>query len=258
MTAHYLWYAAREFAHGGSPTGVAYGIFGSALVLFLMLLGWRRRAYRSRLGTLEGWTQSHAYLGIVVVGVILFHSGLRFEDRLALAAFGVLLVVVFSGVVGALLYTVLPMLLTAAEGDASLPDISRELNALGRVMTRAIEGKSAAFQRIGTELLRQTRPGLLAGWRLLLAREPGRTPPAAGWERLLGDVPPVERDELNRLLVQSRQRQELRRALLIQQRYRNLLQVWLFLHVPLSFVLLLLVAAHVISALFFSSLNLRP
>jgi hypothetical protein len=252
MAAHFFWLMPREFAHGGSTTGIVYGIAATALVVLLMLLGWRKRAYRSRLGTLEGWTQSHAYLGMLVVAVVVFHSGLRFEDRLAVAALVVMIVVVLSGVVGAVLYTAIPMLLTAVESDAPLPEISSELNSLGRAMERAMIGKSDAFRRIGETLLRQTRPGPFAGWRLLITRAVA-TGPAAGWEGQLGDVPPIERDDLNRLLVQSRQRLELERSLLLQQRYRNLLQVWLFVHLPLSFVLLLLIAAHIVSAVFFSS-----
>jgi len=54
---------------------------------------------------------------------------------------------------------------------------------------------------------------------------------------------------LQQLLVLSRQRRELVLALVQQQRYRNLLAAWLLVHVPLSFALLVVLAAHLWGAL---------
>ena len=66
-------------------------------------------------------------------------------------------------------------------------------------------------------------------------------------------MPPAERNDLQQLLVLSRQRRELVLSLVQQQRYRNLLAVWLFVHVPLSFALLVVLAAHVWGALYYWS-----
>jgi hypothetical protein len=64
-------------------------------------------------------------------------------------------------------------------------------------------------------------------------------------------VGPAEQADLRQLLVLSRQREELRRRLLDQQRYKNLLDVWLYLHVPLSIALVALVVAHVVAVLYY-------
>jgi len=65
ISASYVWYAKREFPHGGSDMGLAYGIAGFALILLLSFFGIRRRWYRSTFGTLEQWMQSHIYLGVL-------------------------------------------------------------------------------------------------------------------------------------------------------------------------------------------------
>ena len=69
-------------------------------------------------------------------------------------------------------------------------------------------------------------------------------------------MPAGEQEELRQLLVLSRQRRELHQRLLAQQRYRNQLEVWLYLHLPLSLALVALVAAHLIGVFFFSKIKL--
>ena len=87
LALSYVW-ALRggERPHGGTAWGLAYGVVAAALVVLLTLFGWRKRAYRSKLGTLEGWLQSHVVLGTLVLFVALCHAGFRFEDRVAVAA----------------------------------------------------------------------------------------------------------------------------------------------------------------------------
>jgi hypothetical protein len=241
------------FQHGGSELGFWYGVAAAALVLLLAAYGLRKRAYASRLGGLEGWLHSHVWLGVAVAVVALLHSGLRFEDRVAVAAFLLLLAVVGSGLVGAYLYQAVPRRLTAVESDQAPEEISAELNRLAASMARLTAGRSATFRRIHAALARETRPRPWAGWRLVFSPGAGAAARAGGgrWEALLGEVAEEEREELRRLLVLARQHRELHRELLLQQRYRNLMDAWLWLHVPLTFALLAVLAAHVAAALYF-------
>ena len=241
------------FQHGGSELGFWYGVVAAALVLLLAAYGLRKRAYASRLGGLEGWLHSHVWLGVAVAVVALLHSGLRCEDRVAVAAFLLLLAVVGSGLVGAYLYQAVPRRLTAVEGDQAPEEISAELNRLAASMARLTASRSATFRRIHAALARETRPRPWAGWRLVFSPGAGAAARAAGgrWEALLGQVAEEEREELRRLLVLARQHRELHRELLLQQRYRNLMDAWLWLHVPLTFALLAVLAAHVAAALYF-------
>src|ERR1043166_8532450 len=82
-TASYWMYQRREFAHGGSRWGLIYGVAGYLLILLLAFFGIRKRWYRSRFGTLEQWLQSHIWLGVLVMIILLFHTGGRFNDRIA-------------------------------------------------------------------------------------------------------------------------------------------------------------------------------
>jgi hypothetical protein len=242
-SAAYLVYQAREFPHGGSWPGIAFGVLALALVALLLYYGVRKRSYKSRFGTLESWLQSHVYLGLLSLVVVLYHAGFRFEDRVATAALVVLAAVVVTGLYGAILYTVVPRLLTEVQGEDTPEGLSDELERIARSMRRMAKDRSSTFRRLQEGLLAETRPGRLAGWRLLFARRREREA-EPDWAPLLGRVGPEEQEDLRALLVLARQHKELHRRLTGQQKYRNLLDVWLWLHVPLSLALAVLVLAH--------------
>lgn len=255
FTASYVAYAASRFPHGGSTMGLAYGIFGLLAILVLLYFGVRKRSYRSTWGTLEGWLQSHIYVGLLSAALILFHSGFRFHDRVAVAAFAVLLVVVGSGIAGALFYTAVPRRLSEVESELTAAEIAAQLNQLAESMVRVSASRSAPFQQVCRELLEESRPVRMAGWKVMLGWHEARAAAAdSGWTAHLPRVPAAEQDELRQLLVLGRQRRELLDRLIAQQRYRNLLDAWLYVHLPLSVVLVVLVAAHLLAVFYYARL----
>jgi len=188
-TASYLYYSRREFPHGGSRWGLGYGIAASALILLLAFFGIRKRWYRTRFGTLEQWLQSHIYLGVLVLLILVFHTGGRFNDKIAVTTFILAAIVIVSGIVGAIFYVTIPRLLTEVESNLTVEEISNQLNQLGKQMARIASDQSAPFQRIYLELMRESAPGWLAGWRLLFTRMRRRESQLPGdWTTLLSLV----------------------------------------------------------------------
>lgn len=257
VAASYWYYAQREFPHGGSRFGLGYGIAGTALILLLAFFGIRKRWYRSRFGTLEQWLQSHIYLGILSLVVLLFHTGGRFNDKVAVTTLILVIIVVASGIFGAILYATVPRLLTEVESNLTVEEISDQLNQLGRAMARIASGRSAPFQRIYDELLKQTTPGGLAGWQLLLSRlAKKRQAEAADWARLIALAPKEEQEDLRQMLVLSRQRKELLLRLIYQQRYKNFLEAWLYIHIPFTIALLIMAVVHIAGVFYYGRLPL--
>src|SRR5687768_5083620 len=119
----YYLYAKREFPHGGSNWGLEYGVAGLALILLLAFFGIRKRWYRSTFGTLEQWLQSHIYLGVLVLVILIFHTGMRFNDKVAVTTLILVIIVVASGVFGAILYVTVPRLLTEVESNLTIEDM---------------------------------------------------------------------------------------------------------------------------------------
>ena len=254
VSASYWYYERREFTHGGSNWGLGYGIAGTLLILLLAFFGIRKRWYRSTFGTLEQWLQSHIYLGLLVLVILIFHTGMRFHDKVAVATFVLVVIVVASGAFGAILYVTVPRLLTEVESNLTVEDMSDQLNQLGRAMARIASGRSAAFQRIHDELTKQATPGALAGWRLLVSRGRRKKQEAADWARLIAIVPKEEQEDLRQMLVLSRQRKELLLRLVYQQRYKNVLEAWLYIHVPFTIALLVMAIVHIAGVFYYGRL----
>ena len=254
-TASFVWYAQHEYPHGGSRWGLVYGIIGFFLCFLLAFFGIRKRWYRSTFGTVEQWMQSHIYLGILVLVILLFHTGGRFHDQVAVATLILVAIVVSSGVLGAILYVTVPRLLTEVESNLTVAEISDQLNQLGKQMARIASGRSAPFQRIYDQLIREAAPGWLAGWRLLFARMRRGKPQTADWANLLGLVQKDEQEELRQMLVVSRQRKELLIRLIYQQRYKNVLEFWLYIHIPFTVLLLLLAIVHVAAVFYYGRIS---
>ncbi len=254
-TASFIWYVQHEYPHGGSRWGLAYGIIGFFLCLLLAFFGIRKRWYRSTFGTVEQWMQSHIYLGILVLVILVFHTGGRFHDKVAVATLILVAIVVSSGVLGAILYVTVPRLLTEVESNLTVDEISEQLNQLSKQMARIASGRSAPFQRIYDQLIREGAPGWLAGWRLLFARMRRSKAPAGDWANLLSLVQKDEQEELRQLLVVSRQRKELLIRLVYQQRYKNVLEFWLYIHIPFTILLLVFAIVHVVAVFYYGRIT---
>ena len=86
--ARYLWwslaliavtlglYATQRGTHpprGNTWQGYTLGTVAALLVVWLALLGIRKRRYASGLGSVQGWTSAHIYLGLTVIVVATLH-----------------------------------------------------------------------------------------------------------------------------------------------------------------------------------------
>ena len=253
VAATYAYYARDEFPHGGTKIGLSLGIAGLSLILLLAYFGIRKRWYRSRFGTLEQWLQSHIYLGVLALIILIFHTGGRFNDKIAVTTLLLVGAVVGSGILGAILYVTVPRLLTEVESELTVDEISEQLNQLAKQMARIASGRSEPFQRIYQQLIGESMPGWLGGWGLLVSRLARKraNSKSADLPQLLALVPKEEEAELRQMLVVSRQRKELLLRMLFQQRYKNVLEAWLYIHVPFTIALLLFAIIHIAAVFYF-------
>lgn len=250
--AAFVWSARREFTHGGSLVGLIFGTAGYLLILLLAYYGIRKRSYRSTFGTMEQWLQSHIYLGILVLVLLVLHTGGRFNDMVAVTTLILVAVVVLSGIAGAILFVTVPRLLTEVESNLTVEEISTQLNQLARNMARLASGRSQPFVRIYDGLMKESMPGWLAGWRLLFSRMRRKSQQAVGdWSKMLALVGKEEQESLRQMLVFSRQRKELLMRLMYQQRYKNILEFWLYIHVPVTIAVLVFGTVHVVAVFYY-------
>lgn len=254
LVGTYIAYARRGFPHGGSFMGIVYGALGLAAILILMYFGVRKRSYKSSVGTVQGWLQAHIYLGLLVFFIILFHTGFRFHDQVAMTAFILFTVVVVSGIAGAVLYTFVPPMLIDVESNFTAQEISAQINQLAEAVTRfGMGSKSPSFQALCAALVRVEEPSSLAGWRIVFTRY--RSQQLEKNRVLLLDqvnrLTQMGGDDFSQLLVLGNQMKELHDRLIQKQRYINVMAVWLYLHVPLSFAMMVAIVAHITAVFYY-------
>ena len=249
--------AAYLKPYGGTWLGYTLGTIGAVLILWLMLLGVRKRSYQSNLGSVQGWTSAHVYLGASLVIVASLHCAFEFGWNIHTLAYVLMMLVIASGFFGIYAYLRYPeymtanlagetletMLLKVADLESKCKRIALELpdevNALVMNASRRAAEKSALQGSFRRQLagvdpkhpMRVARDNLLKSSTLKLSAAQTKAQ-----EQLVGEMSRI-------VTLTDRVRRDLK--------FRALMQVWLYFHVPLSFALLAALTAHIISVFYF-------
>lgn len=251
---------AAQPRNGGTWQGYTLGILGALLIVWLSLLGVRKRSYRSSMGRVQGWTSAHVYLGLALLVIATLHCALQFGLNVHTLAYTLMCLVVLSGIYGLYVYLALPTSLAANNAGRDIAASSRELEDLDRQISRlAARGDGDLRAAVGSAL-ELTRLGG-AAWTVLTGRDRSRLridgssvdnrDQAAVIAHLAARVPRSsqrrEAELLNELLDMFGRRQVLLRRLRREARLRGLMQIWLFFHIPLTVALLAALVVHILS-----------
>ena len=262
---------------GGSGPGLAFGIAGYAFALFAALLGWRKRVPAWRVGRASAWMRGHLWLGSLALPLLLFHAGFSFGGTLAAVLMGTFLVVVVTGVVGAVLQHFVPRFVTAALPQETvfeqIDHVRARLLEEAKTLVEGGGGKSAAVPRAKTGGAIQGR--VVESRAAVEEKEVDRRPlrrfldeqvrpffeaaavrRAALWDRhkrgalfgaLRAACDPALHAAARDLEALCAQREQLE----LQRRLHHWLHGWLFLHGPLAYAMVLLGAVHAVMALYY-------
>ena len=235
-------------ANGGTWLGYILGGIGAALIVWLMWFGMRKRTYGAGHVKLEDWLSAHIYLGLALIFVATLHTGFQFSWNVHTLAYALMMVVIASGAFGVFAYIRYPRLMTQNRHGETLDGIMSEIAELDREcrnlsMTLTDEMSAAVLEssqntRIGGSLLRQ-----------LSGRDP-HCPTKAAFKtvrRLAGEATPKNADAARNLITLMGKKAFLVRRGRRDVQYKALMDVWLYIHIPLSFALLAALIAHIVS-----------
>lgn len=238
--------------NGGSWYGYFLGTIATLLILWLTMIGVRKRAITRGRWSLKAWTSAHVYLGLSLVVIATLHTGFQFGWNVHTLAYALMMLIIVSGIYGASVYATLPKRLSDSSAEFTRPQMLEAAKKLDRQLQLAAQPLAVEETRIVQRSLNDDpcRGGLIARLsgnypkcrtaraRLALS---GRIDAAPDGQKqaIIAAVKLLERKEA----VLSRIRQ--------QMRIRALLEVWLYLHVPLTFALLAALAAHIVSVFFY-------
>lgn len=251
-TAAYIPYALHSPSGptGGSALGLTFGIIGSAFMIFAGLLAGRKKVPIWRLGRAQAWMRGHLWLGTLSLPIIFFHAGFRFGGPLTSVLMVLVIIVVASGIFGAVLQHYMPNMITVQVPSETIfeqIDHVREQLVASSDET-IVAAESSAGEENATPLVdfyrREMRPFLESrGARHQLLSNPDRARGTFEGLRML--LPAGLQDAAKRLEQICEEERQLRR----QSKLHHWLHGWMMLHIPLSFALLLLGVVHAITAL---------
>jgi hypothetical protein len=242
-TIVYAVYALRTPGgpRGGTAIGLAFGIAGYVVMLFEGLLGVRKKVPVWRLGRASTWMRGHLWLGLLTVPLILFHAGFAFRGPLTAVLMALLVIVVASGVLGAILQHFLPRAITTRVPMETIyeeiPHVRAQLReeAEQLVGTLAVEAEHDDKARFRETYAQSIRPCL----------EAPETAPSPLFDSLRRATPVALHQALEDLENICEEERQLSR----QRRLYHWLHAWLLVHVPLSVALLVLGGIHAVMAL---------
>ncbi len=261
----YVWHDPLSPPNGGTWLGYTLGGIGAALILWLTALGIRKRSYSSSLGTLRGWTSAHIYLGLALIIVATLHTGFQFGWNLHTLCYVLMLVVIGSGIFGMVVYLRYPQAMSSNRAGTKPDVLLEEINDLDQ---RSLRVANEMPRRFG-DVLRSNREGTRIGGstRAILGGVDLSTitlPSASGGSQQASNAEQTAlldwlADELARstdgeltkrigdlLSVIATRRNQLRR-LRRDAQIRGWLEIWLYVHVPVTLALIGTLIAHVVS-----------
>ena len=255
--------------NGGTWQGYVLGTIGAMLIVWLSLLGIRKRRYHSTLGTVQGWTSAHVYLGTALLIIATLHCAFQFGWNIHTLAYVLMALVIVSGFYGIYAYLQYPRLAAQNRAGLSREALFAELNQLnnrGRELAQLCDAEvgnviDGAIQRtvVGGGLLAQLS-GRDRSQILYRGKEGGNKPQPNPDQQAVIDfivkrVPRARKsdevDFLQQLLGVLSRRQVVLRRLRKDIRMQALLQLWLYVHVPMTIALLGALGAHIFSVLFY-------
>src|SRR5215831_5751 len=250
----YSYYAQTAIPSGSTVWGLVYGWIGLIAILVLMFLGIRKRWYFSHLGTLQGWTSAHVYLGLLTLLIIPMHAGFQFGWDVHTLAYVLLVVVVLSGIVGLRIYLTVPVILTLHERGTLPETLEAEINQTLKEMKQLAADKLGIFQRLYQEEVSRCSELKSQGWRILFTPIDPNAILAQRTHDLhkqLADVSATDQEGFSRFLGLVMRKTELEAYLAGQMRLKNELQAWLYVHVPVSIAMVAAVGIHLLAVLYY-------
>jgi hypothetical protein len=254
----------QEPANGGTVLGYTLGTAGAILILWLAWFGIRKRRYASTLGTVQGWLSAHVYFGVLLLLVVLLHTGFQFGFNVHTLAFALMVFVIVSGLFGVFVYVKYPERISLNRGGASQSDLLDQLQDLDERCRRTAKQLPVEFQELVSSGISRLQLGG-SMWARLRARDesqvlvqrdgkstvvanPGQEA-ALDWlaEQQSRCADPAVAAVIGELSALLRNKRRLLKPLAEDMRLQALLQVWLCVHIPMTAASLVALLVHIVT-----------
>jgi len=236
--------------NGGTWLGYTLGTIGAGMIVWLSLLGVRKRVIGSKPFSLKGWTSAHVYLGLSLIVIGTLHTGFQLGWNVHTLAWALMMIVILSGLWGISLYATLPEKLSANRGEVTQQQMLEAIRTLDRQLDLAAQPLGADDAALVRMSLEECRIAGTLGQRLSghYASDGNARALAAIGDKVMAAMRSGRADDR---LQQIRFLLERKEAALAQARrhirMKAQLELWLYIHVPVTIALLAALFAHILS-----------
>jgi hypothetical protein len=245
--------AYSELAPLFSPTGLVgqgLGIIGAAMIT-VGVIGYtarKRLRFLAKAGPLSQWLQVHIFLCTLGPFLVLLHTTFKFGGLVSIS-FWSMAVVVSSGVFGRYVYVRIPKtvngrFLTVDAVADKVRELTRSISAGTGLQLEEIEtffGGAAPLPR----------PAGLVGALAFAVREDFRQRKELKGLRSFLNARQVPVDLRGPVLALVDEQRKLRRQALLLNPFQRLFRYWHVIHLPLAFVMFLILGVHVAVSILF-------
>ena len=237
--------------NGGSWLGYTLGTIGALLILWLTTLGIRKRAMTRGRWSLKSWTSAHVYLGLGLVVIATLHTGFQFGWNVHTLAYALMMLVIASGVYGIAVYATLPDALSDNRAEMTRSQMIDAVAKIDQQLQAAAQPLAVADAALVTLSLREDpfRGGLYR--RLSGNHSNCRNAKALKRMRLRAAAAGGDKNAVGRVVELMERKAAALGRIRRHLRIKALLEVWLYVHVPITFATIAALAAHVVSVFFY-------
>jgi len=247
----YGWYKYPVGHYGGTPLGYTLGTIGALLIVWLMWLGVQKRRYRTT-GDIKGWLSAHIYLGTSLIVVATLHAAFQIGWNVHTLAYALMMIVILSGFYGVYTYLRFPSLMTENLAEDTLESLTLKIADIDREARRLALGMSDEMNKAVLTSIKETRIG--GGVYAQLRESVPNCPTTIAVQLIKASAGTAKGEE-------ARKQQDLYGLMLRKQRlvgrartdirYKAIMDIWLYFHVPLSVALLAALVAHIVAVFFY-------
>ena len=265
---------------GATPLGLIFGSIAFGIFIFAGLLGLRKKIVLWRIGTVQSWLRAHIWLTLLTIPLVMLHTGFRLGGPMTALLVTLYAIVMVSGIYGLTLQHYLPRLMNERLSTETVAEQIPFIRAQLCEAAEKMRARLAPIEAFTTHLASTARIAIKPVTEVFQAAPLEAGDPAS--EAVLVDF--IDRQVLPYLRAGDSNRRRLgnprysedvfrmvklrvaaeyspqieeiqawcdqRRMLDVQTRLQHWLHGWLFIHVPLSYLLILMTAWHAFVTLF--------
>ena len=245
----YLANALFGQVHPGNALGLTFGILAAVLFLAVFAYSLRRRLMRFRPGRTWYYLQVHVYGGALFMLLVFMHSGFTVPKGVLTWWLWLLSIwVVGSGLLGIVLQKWIPMLLNSGLSIEvhydRIPELITDLRHRAETLVKSCDYATREFYRKTLAPILATPQTRLIYYLDVTGGIQART---EQFDYLRALLPADEQQKLDDLQAMYKTKLEIDAHYTLQKALRW----WLYLHVPVSLVLIVLLALHIFAVVYY-------